>query len=196
MLDVPGRRGNADNEENARRLRSTAVAVSASDSMPCGGAVLHGGPANAHVHGCPLRLRHGVRRIRRPAKGKGKGASKATEAWRRSGGIAVIRNFLPPDEHARVVAEVKAASKSLKPETNSLAVGRSVAPLFASDSAVVELFGEAASSTAQHISRVVGRELVSAPLADFPPELRVYRKGARMEWHRDDLIYATPQVRK
>jgi len=65
--------------------------------------------------------------------------SKVSDEWRRSGGIVVLRNFLRPDDYARVVDEVKAASKSLRPETNSLAVGRLVAPLFAKDLAVVEL---------------------------------------------------------
>jgi len=60
----------------------------------------------------------------------------------------------------------------------------------------------AATETGERISRAVGRAvgrdgelpLSAAPLDEFPPELRVYQPGARMEWHQDDIIYATPQV--
>eukprot|EP00618_Florenciella_parvula_P003801 CAMPEP_0119529210 /NCGR_PEP_ID=MMETSP1344-20130328/43265_1 /TAXON_ID=236787 /ORGANISM="Florenciella parvula, Strain CCMP2471" /LENGTH=118 /DNA_ID=CAMNT_0007568793 /DNA_START=111 /DNA_END=464 /DNA_ORIENTATION=- len=63
----------------------------------------------------------------RPGGASVRSQSKVSDEWRRSGGIVVLRNFLRPDDYKRVVDEVKAASKSLRPETNSLAVGRLVA---------------------------------------------------------------------
>jgi hypothetical protein len=38
-----------------------------------------------------------------------------------------------------------------------------------------------------------GRAEGAMCLSEYPVEMRVYREGSEMQWHRDDMLYDTPQ---
>ena len=85
--------------------------------------------------------------------------------------------------------DANSLSSCLQPETNSIATGRQAAKI-SSSMLIHEIFSSPA--VASKLSSIVGEELTAA--TDFPMELRVYRVGASMPWHSDDVIYTTPQV--
>ena len=110
--------------------------------------------------------------------------SKAAKAWKQSGGILVCKSFLSAEEHRHVMEDANSLSSCLQPETNSIATGRQAAKI-SSSMLIHEIFSSPA--VASKLSSIVGEELTAA--TDFPMELRVYRVGASMPWHSDDVIY-------
>ena len=101
-------------------------------------------------------------------------------------GIALVRDFLPADEFATVVEDVRKLRSSLKPEKNSMAVGRYGRMLDNRSDAHSCL---ASDATTKRINRIAG--FPSPPLitSEYPMELRVYRVGAGMDWHVDDCLF-------
>jgi len=140
------------------------------------------------------------------------------QEYQSNGGLVYMRSFF---ESAAVRAstnrchhshppQFEAASKEcaqlrgrLRSERSAIAVGRLGAYLparaaRAPQNALTPLQPEcllarlfAAPSVAARLSAVTGQAL---SLSDYPLELRLYGPGAGMAWHRDEQLFAVPQV--
>lgn len=112
--------------------------------------------------------------------------SDPTTPYQRDG-ILTARPFLPEPDFARVQEECRRLRGRMKWERGCLAVGR--AGCFVDRRSETQRILSAAPVVAR-ISRLVGRPMEPSP---HPIELRVYRTGAQMAWHRDDQLHADPQ---
>ena len=45
-----------------------------------------------------------------------------------------------------------------------------------------------------HVSALVGEKVAAEDARIFPVDLRVYRGGASMGWHKDEVLYEEPQL--
>jgi hypothetical protein len=132
-----------------------------------------------------------------PSGGGGGGGAlvRSQSAYARDG-ILLLRDFLAPDELAAVLDDCRKLRASLKLERSSIAVGRLGRVLDSRSAAHRCLSSDA---LAQRVNQRVGAPdgggapPVALRPSEFPIELRVYRPGAGMEWHRDDLLYDRPQ---
>jgi hypothetical protein len=102
-------------------------------------------------------------------------------------GIRPVRAFLPAADFARVLADVRPLHGRMKWEKDCLAVGR--AGCFVDARSETQRILTSPAVVAR-ISRLVGQPMEPSP---YPLELRTYRTGAEMAWHRDDQLHATPQ---
>jgi hypothetical protein len=102
-------------------------------------------------------------------------------------GILFKRDFLPAADFETVLSDCRSLKGLSKPEKNSLAVGRVGRMLDRNSKASACLTSPAVSN---YVARLTGAPVV---LSDYPIELRIYRAGAGMEWHRDDALYDEPQ---
>ena len=98
-------------------------------------------------------------------------------------GLCVVRTFLPPADFALLRDECRRLRGKMKREKNSMATGR-VGCFIDRRSPTHQLLTSAAVRA--RVARLVGQPV---ELSDCPIELRSYRKGAQMPWHRDDQLY-------
>ena len=106
-------------------------------------------------------------------------------------GCVFVRDFLPQATFATICDDVRRLKGQMKPEKNSIAIGRLGRVLDSRSDAYGLLTADA---VAARINRLAGQS-PARPLvpSEYPIELRVYRIGAQMEWHVDDLLYDEPQ---
>jgi len=102
-------------------------------------------------------------------------------------GVAVVRALLSPVELGVVREGCRRLRSRMKPEKDALAVGRVGCFIDRRSEIHAVLTSDA---VAARISAAVGRPM--APSV-HPVELRSYRRGAEMAWHRDDQLYTEPQ---
>jgi hypothetical protein len=103
-------------------------------------------------------------------------------------GLRVVRNFLPPEVFSQICDECRPLRPGMKREKNTLAYGR-VGCFVDSRSQTRALLTSPA--VAEKVARIVGQPMEPSP---YPVELRCYRVGAEMVWHKDDVLYDIPQV--
>jgi hypothetical protein len=113
-------------------------------------------------------------------------ATHRTTAYERDG-ICAVRAFLPDADFTRVREDCRRLRGKMKREKDCLAVGR--AGCFVDRRSETQRILTAAPVVAR-ISRLVGRPMAPSP---HPLELRTYRIGAEMAWHRDDQLHDDPQ---
>lgn len=101
-------------------------------------------------------------------------------------GVAFVRDFLPKDIFEAISAECRSAKGVMKREVGSMAVGRLGRVL----DRRAKVFGALAGESCERVTRHTGSE---HELSEFPVEVRLYKAGSSMEWHRDDLLYAPAQ---
>ena len=114
--------------------------------------------------------------------------SAAATAFARDGAL-YSHNFLEPYDFDAVRREVRRLRGKMKKEKDSIAVNRHGCCLDGGSIAHECLTSE---RTARRLNALLG----DGPLrpGDYPIEARVYKRGGEMEWHRDDVLYAEPQV--
>lgn len=108
---------------------------------------------------------------------------------RKAPAIVYLPNFLHPDDAETVLQEYRRLSVKLRPELNTVAVGRQGCYLPPNSPSVAIL-------SSQEVSAALSERLrTTAPLfaSDFPMELRAYGSGAHMPWHKDEQLYDLPQ---
>lgn len=103
-------------------------------------------------------------------------------------GLRVVQNFLPPEVFSQICDACRRLRPSMKREQNTLAYGR-VGCFVDSRSPIRALL--TSREVAEKVARVVGQPMEASP---YPVELRCYRVGAEMVWHKDDVLYDIPQV--
>lgn len=102
-------------------------------------------------------------------------------------GARVVRHFLPPPDFERLRERCRRLRPKLKREKSSMAVGR-VGCVVDRRSEVHRLL--CSEAVRARVSALVGAPVEASPC---PIELRSYRVGAEMRWHRDDQLYTRPQ---
>jgi len=114
--------------------------------------------------------------------------SNAAAAFQRDG-AGYFHNFLEPYDFDAVRREVRRLRGKMKKEKDSIAVNRHGCCLDGGSIAHECLTSE---RTARRLNALLGDG--SLRPGDYPIEARVYKRGGEMEWHRDDVLYAEPQV--
>lgn len=109
-----------------------------------------------------------------------------TTAYARHG-IHAVPAFLPDADFARVLADCRTLRGRMKREKDCLAVGR--AGCFVDRRSETQRILTSPAVVAR-ITRLVGQPMEPSP---YPLELRTYRTGAEMAWHRDDQLHEDPQ---
>ena len=114
------------------------------------------------------------------------GSSRPTLPYARDG-LCLVRTFLPAADFDRVRTECRRLRGKMKLEKHTMAKGR------------VGCFVDRRSET----HRILTSDAVRAQISDrvgrpmepssYPIELRSYRVGAQMPWHRDDQLYDQAQ---
>ena len=102
-------------------------------------------------------------------------------------GVRAVQAFLSDGDFARVREECRSLRGRMKPEKDALAVGRVGCYVDRRSETHRILTAEA---VAARVSELVGRSMEPSV---YPIELRCYRVGAEMAWHRDDQLYDDPQ---
>ena len=102
-------------------------------------------------------------------------------------GICVVPRFLPDSDFARVQEDCRRLRARMKREKDSIATGRM--------GCFVDRRSEThalltSGTVLDRVSRIVGQPMTPS---DCPIELRAYRVGAHMVWHRDDQLYDVAQ---
>ena len=132
---------------------------------------------------CTPRVAHAL------ATAVGASRGKASRSYVNDG-VVFVKNFLPEDIFADICSDTRSLRGSLKAEKGSIAVGRMGRVLDSRSKAHQCL---TSSPIADRINKLTGSP--SRPLvpSEYPIEMRVYRVGAHMEWHVDDMLYDEPQ---
>lgn len=102
-------------------------------------------------------------------------------------GLLFVPDFLPAADFAAVRDECRSMRGAMKAEKGSFAIGRAGRFVDSRSKTHRLLTSEAA---VQRVSGLVGARLEPS---EYPIELRAYRPGSSMSWHRDDQLYAEPQ---
>ena len=102
-------------------------------------------------------------------------------------GVCLSRAFLTEAEFAQVRDDCRRLHRKMKREKNSVASGRM--------GCFVDRRSEThrvltSTSVVERVARLVGQPMEASP---HPIELRCYRVGAEMTWHRDDQLYDAAQ---
>ena len=118
-------------------------------------------------------------------------AAELNRAFEDAGGCAYLEDFAPAEAAEALRAAAASLVPKLKQETGSYAKGRvgtrlHGAPLERALAALASPEAEA------HVSALVGEKVAAEDARIFPVDLRVYRGGASMGWHKDELLYDRP----
>ena len=98
-------------------------------------------------------------------------------------GISFVREFLSRTDFEQLAAICRPLKSSMKKEVGSIAVGRLGRVLDRRTAG----FDVMSTGVVQNVNRHAGSTF---GLSEFPVELRFYKRGSSMEWHRDDVLYA------
>ena len=100
-------------------------------------------------------------------------------------GVSVLRSFLDSASVSELVEFTRTYSGGLTPETSSFATNR----VGMKDDAQGTLKRIFSSSQVTNRIRRAFNDDESLSIAPFPPELRVYRQSAYMDWHQDESLF-------
>lgn len=102
-------------------------------------------------------------------------------------GVCTARAFLPQADFEQVRDDCRRLHRKMKREKNSVASGRMGCFVDRRSQTHRVLTSEAVLA---RVSRLVGQPM---EMSAHPIELRCYRVGAEMTWHRDDQLYNQAQ---
>ena len=102
-------------------------------------------------------------------------------------GAVMISNFLPTAIFEALRSECRALKGAMKKEAGSMAVGRMARVL----DRRVTIFDTMSHAAVARVNKACADGLFY--MSEFPAEVRLYKVGSSMDWHRDDLLYDQPQ---
>ena len=119
-------------------------------------------------------------------------AAALNRAFEAAGGCAYVEGFAPAPAAEALRAAAATLVPKLKQEVGSYAKGRIGTRLQGPplERALVALASPEAEA---RVSALVGEKVAAEDARIFPVDLRVYRSGASMGWHQDELLYDRPQ---